>query len=80
MREYGYEMQKDFERGWAEFQRREKRRARLRNVLKRIVRFIGYAIGLAFVTAVGAMVWICALFPDYECERIFREWGLLWAR
>ena len=80
MIEYGYEMQREFERGWAEFQRKEKRRARLRSVLKSTMRFAGYAIGVAFVTAVGAMVWICVLFPDYECERIFREWGLLWAR
>ena len=80
MIEYGYEMQREFERGWAEFQRKEKRRARLRSVLRLTQRFVGYAIGVAIMAILGAIIWICARFPDYECERIFREWGLLWAR
>lgn len=80
MRDYGYEMQREFERGWTEFERKEKRRARIRRVLKHIVRFVAYVIGAAFVTAVNTILWICALFPDYECERIFTDWGLLWAR
>lgn len=80
MKDYGEEMRKDNERGWTEFQRKEKRRARLLNVLRLMLRFVVYAIGVAFMALLGAIVWICALFPDYECERIFKAIGLLWTR
>ena len=81
MKDYGEEMRKDYERGWAKFQRGEKRREALRMAFHRVCRIVGYAIGVAFMAALSAVIWICALFPDYECERIFRAVGrMLWAR
>lgn len=80
MKDYGEEMREDFERRWVEFQRKEKRRARLLNVLRPMLRFAGYAIGVAFMVILGALFWVCAIFPDYECERIFKAIGLLWTR
>ena len=58
---------------------------RIETKRQRIVRIIlttiGYAIGVAFMALLGAIFWICALFPDYECEAIFDAVrDAIWAR
>lgn len=55
MRDYGGEMQKDFERGWAAFLRKEKRRAKIRGALRLAVEIIAFAVGVALMAALGAI-------------------------
>lgn len=77
MRDYGYEMQRDFERKWQEFELREARRARLAARLRKIGKYIAYALSWLFLAAMGAIIGICACFPDYQCFAIFQRLGLI---
>ena len=71
------EMRRDYDRGMAEFQRREKRRQRARRIARRICAATGTAVGVILASAIGAAVTICAFFSDAECSKIFRAMGVL---
>ena len=66
MREYGYEMQRDFERGWAEFQAQEARRERRRASARHTGRIIAVVAGVAILTALGAIVAIAIFWQPWE--------------
>ena len=68
--DYNYAMVKDFEAGWARFQRQEARREKVRNILKAVGRWLALLIQatimVAIIAALGAMVWASILLQPWE--------------
>ena len=68
--DYNYSMVKDFEAGWAKFQRQERRREKVRKFIKTLGQWISLAawatVTVAIIAALGAMVWASILLQPWE--------------
>jgi len=68
--DYNYAMVKDFEAGWAKFQRQERRREKVRKFIKTLGQWISLAVWatvtVAIIAALGAMVWASILLQPWE--------------
>lgn len=68
--DYNYAMVKDFEAGWARFQRQEARREKVRKILKAVGRWLALLIQatimVAAVVGLGIMVWASILLQPWE--------------
>lgn len=70
MIDYNYGMVKDFEAGWAKFQRQEARREKVRKIIGAIGRWLtlaAYAAAtVAVIVGLGVMVWASMLLQPWE--------------
>lgn len=68
--DYNYAMAKDFEAGWARFQRQEARREKVRKILKAVGRWLALLIQatimVAAVVGLGIMIWTSILLQPWE--------------
>jgi len=68
--DYNYSMVKDFEAGWAKFQRQEARREKVRKIIGAIGRWLtlaAYAAAtVAVIVGLGVMVWTSMLLQPWE--------------
>lgn len=68
--DYNYSMVKDFEAGWAKFQRQERRREKVRKFIKTLGRWLtlaAYAAAtVAVIVGLGVMVWTSMLLQPWE--------------
>ena len=70
MLDYNYQMVKDFEAGWARFQRQEARREKIRAFIKAVGRWLAFAVWaivpVAVAFALGCMLWASILMQPWE--------------
>ena len=67
---YNYTMVKEFEAGWAKFQRQEASRENIRKFIKALGQWISLAawatVTVAIIAALGAIVWTSILLQPWE--------------
>lgn len=59
---YNYAMVKEFEAGWAKFQRQEARREKIRKFLA----VVGRVLAVAVVAGLGVIAWVAILLQPWE--------------